>query len=169
MQNLATTPTIRNEEGTMLIHGRKHMDSAYFSAFSALAGAMVGGITTIITSWTTQRAQFRSARIAEERARRDELYGKFLDETARLYSHAMKEDTINHENLVGIFALRGRILLQSSTAVAKTADAIIKRLVTLYMTPNRSDADLWQDIEGSSDDLMVAFAQECRRDISGLN
>jgi hypothetical protein len=145
------------------------MDSASLSAFSALAGAMVGGVTTIITSWTTQRAQSRSARIAEERARRDELYGKFLDETARLYSHAMKEDTINHENLVGIFALRGRILLQSSAPVAKTADAIIKRLVAVYMTPNRSDADLWQDIENSSDDLMVAFAQECRRELSALN
>jgi hypothetical protein len=81
----------------------------------------------------------------------------------------MKEDTINHENLVDIFALRGRILLQSSAPVAKTADAIIKRLVALYMTPNRSDADLWRDIENSSDDLMVAFAQECRRDLSALN
>ena len=93
------------------------MDSAYLSALSALAGTMIGGVTTFLTSWTTQMAQARSARLSEERARRDQLYSKFLDETARLYSYAMSEDKINHENLVNIFALRGRILLQSSSSI----------------------------------------------------
>jgi hypothetical protein len=129
---------------------------------------MLGGISTIVASWTTQRAQSRSSRVAEERARRDEPYGKFLDETARLNSHAMKEDTVNHEHLVNIFALRGRILLQSPLPVSEAADAIMKRLVSLYMTPNRSDADFWQDIENSSNDLMVAFARACRVDLSSL-
>ena len=96
-------------------------------------------------------------------------YSKFLDETARLYSYAMSEDKINHENLVNIFALRGRILLQSSSSIVEAADAIIKRLVSLYMTPNRSDDDLLRDIENSSDDLMVAFAKVCRAELKLLN
>jgi hypothetical protein len=145
------------------------MDSAYLSALSALAGTMIGGVTTFLTSWTTQMAQARSARLSEERARRDQLYSKFLDETARLYSYAMSEDKINHENLVNIFALRGRILLQSSSSIVEAADAIIKRLVSLYMTPNRSDNDLLRDIENSSDDLMVAFAKVCRAELRLLN
>ena len=145
------------------------MDSAYLSALSALAGTMIGGVTTFLTSWTTQMAQARSARLSEERARRDQLYSKFLDETARLYSYAMSEDKINHENLVNIFALRGRILLQSSSSIVEAADAIIKRLVSLYMTPNRSDDDLLRDIENSSDDLMVAFAKVCRAELRLLN
>jgi hypothetical protein len=145
------------------------MDSAYLSALSALAGTMIGGVTTFLTSWTTQMAQARSARLSEERARRDQLYSKFLDETARLYSYAMSEDKINHENLVNIFALRGRILLQSSSSIVEAADAIIKRLVSLYMTPNRSDDDLLRDIENSSDDLMVAFAKVCRAELKLLN
>jgi hypothetical protein len=145
------------------------MDSAYLSALSALAGTMIGGVTTFLTSWTTQMAQARSARLSEERARRDQLYSKFLDETARLYSYAMSEDKINHKNLVNIFALRGRILLQSSSSIVEAADAIIKRLVSLYMTPNRSDDDLLRDIENSSDDLMVAFAKVCRAELRLLN
>jgi hypothetical protein len=145
------------------------MDSAYLSALSALAGTMIGGVTTFLTSWTTQMAQARSAHLSEERARRDQLYSKFLDETARLYSYAMSEDKINHKNLVNIFALRGRILLQSSSSIVEAADAIIKRLVSLYMTPNRSDDDLLRDIENSSDDLMVAFAKVCRAELRLLN
>ena len=145
------------------------MDPAYLSALSALAGTMIGGVTTFLTSWTTQMAQARSARLSEERARRDQLYSKFLDETARLYSYAMSEDKINHENLVNIFALRGRILLQSSPSIVEAADAIIKRLVSVYMTPNRSDDDLLQDIENSSDDLMVAFAKVCRAELRLLS
>ena len=137
--------------------------------FLALARAVIGGVTTFLTSWTTQMAQARSSRLSEERARRDQLYSKFLDETARLYSYAMSEDKINHENLVNIFALRGRILLQSSSSIVEAADAIIKRLVSLYMTPNRSDDDLLRDIENSSDDLMVAFAKVCRAELKLLN
>ena len=141
------------------------MDSAYLSAFSALAGTMIGGVTTFLTTWTTQTTQARSVRLAEERKRRDELYSKFLDETARLYSHAMSEDKVNHENLVGIFALRGRILLQSSSATIEATDAVIKRLVSIYMTPNRTDEDLMRDLENSSGDLMAEFARVCRAEL----
>jgi len=145
------------------------MDSTYLSAFSALAGTMIGGLTTFLTTWTTQVAQTRSARLAEERARRDELYSKFLEETSRLYSYAMSEDKVKHENLVNIFALRGRILLQSSPSVVEAADAIIKRLVTTYMMPNRTDEDLLRDLENSSDDLMAEFAKVCRSELRLLN
>lgn len=145
------------------------MDSAYLSAFSALAGTMIGGVTTFLSSWTTQMAQIRSARLTEERARRDDLYSKFLEETARLYSYAMSEDKINHEKLVNIFALRGRILLQSSSSTVEAADAIIKRLVSIYMQPNRTDEDLMRDLENTSNDLMVDFAKVCRAELRLLN
>ncbi len=147
----------------------RHMDSAYLSAFSALAGAMIGGVTTFLSSWTTQTAQIRSARLTEERSRRDDLYSKFLEETARLYSYAMSEDKINHDKLVNIFALRGRILLQSSPSTVEAADAIIKRLVSIYMKPNRTDEDLLRDLENTSDDLMVDFAKVCRAELRLLN
>ena len=145
------------------------MDSAYLSAFSALAGTIIGGATTFLTTWITHVSQSRLARLAEERARRDELYSRFLEETARLYSYAMSDDKIKHENLVNIFALRGRILLQSSPPTVEAADAIIKRLVSIYMTPNRTDDDLLKDLESSSDDLMVQFAKVCRAELRLLN
>jgi len=33
------------------------MNAAYFSAFAALAGSVIGGLTTFAAAWVTQRQQ----------------------------------------------------------------------------------------------------------------
>jgi hypothetical protein len=33
------------------------MDSAYFSAFAALTGSVIGGLTSLATSWLTEHTQ----------------------------------------------------------------------------------------------------------------
>jgi hypothetical protein len=104
------------------------MDSAYISTLSALAGTAIGSISSFASTWLTQHTQSRLARLTAERARRDELYSRFLDETARLYSHAVTEEKINFSTMVDIYAIRGRILLQSTAAVVESADAVIKAL-----------------------------------------
>jgi hypothetical protein len=47
------------------------MNLAYLSTISALAGTIIGGVTTFATSWLTHTAQLKSARLAAERARRE--------------------------------------------------------------------------------------------------
>src|SRR6266699_3404177 len=46
---------------------------AYLSALSAIAGSVLGGLTSSITTWLSQRAQARAGQIAREMSRRDEL------------------------------------------------------------------------------------------------
>ena|ERR1700722_11497896 len=144
------------------------MDTAYISTLSALAGSAIGGVTSFATSWVTQHTQSRIARMAAERARRDELYSKFLEETARLYSHAVTEEKIDYTNLVDIYAIRGRILLQSTPPVVESADAIIKTLINVYIAPNPSDRELLASLEDKSNDPMIAFAQACREELTAL-
>ena len=36
------------------------MDAAYISAISALAGSVIGGLTTALTTWLSQRSQARA-------------------------------------------------------------------------------------------------------------
>ena len=43
------------------------MDAAYISAFAALAGTAIGGLTSFVTSWMTQHSQARALRLASER------------------------------------------------------------------------------------------------------
>jgi hypothetical protein len=144
------------------------MDQAMMSTFSALAGTVVGGITSFATSWVTQAAQTRLARVTAERNRRSDMYGKFLDETARLYSHAVTEEKINYATLVDIYALRGRILLTSSERVGQCADRVIKGLIDLYSAPLRSDAEIRRTLDDLDQDPMIAFATECRRELAAL-
>jgi hypothetical protein len=54
------------------------MDVAYVSALSALAGSVVGGLTSGFTTWLSQRAQARAGRLAHEMSRREELFKDFI-------------------------------------------------------------------------------------------
>jgi hypothetical protein len=54
------------------------MDVAYVSALSALAGSVVGGLTSGISTLMSQRAQARAGRLAHDMSRREELYKDFI-------------------------------------------------------------------------------------------
>ena len=68
------------------------MDSAYLSALSALAGSATGAFSSFATSWLTQYSQERTQRAAQAMARREHLYGEFIEEASKLYT-----DAISHE------------------------------------------------------------------------
>ena len=44
------------------------MDAAYISALAALAGSLVGGLTSRFTTWQGQRAQARAGQLAHDKA-----------------------------------------------------------------------------------------------------
>ena len=68
------------------------MDTAYISAVAALAGSIIGGLTSLATSWVTQRTQARAGELTRNRRRREKLYGQFIDEASRLYIDALGRD-----------------------------------------------------------------------------
>jgi hypothetical protein len=51
-----------------------HMDASGITALAALAGAAIGGLTSVVASWLTQRAQARTQRLAQDQLRRQEIY-----------------------------------------------------------------------------------------------
>jgi hypothetical protein len=54
------------------------MDLAYISAFAALGGAAIGGLTFFATSWLNQQAQARSQQLTHKLTRQEELYKDFM-------------------------------------------------------------------------------------------
>src|SRR5262245_50580146 len=64
------------------------MDQAYFSALAALAGSAIGGMTSLATSWLSQRAQFREQELGHDLSRREDLYRDFNEAASRLYTDA---------------------------------------------------------------------------------
>ena len=65
------------------------MDVGYISALSALAGSVVGGLTSGITGWLNQRSVARAGHMAQELSRRQELYRIFIVAASKAYAEAL--------------------------------------------------------------------------------
>ena len=141
------------------------MEAAYISAFAALAGTAIGGLTSFATSWTTQHAQTRAQRIAGERETRAALFGRFLDEAAKLYSDALQSRRDDITGLIGIYALTNRIRLVSSPQVVEAADTVCRIIVDAYLAPNITIEEMRDNWIGKHVDPLRDFSEACRQEL----
>lgn len=114
------------------------MNPAYVSAFAALAGALIGGLTSFATSWLTQRTQLLGAQREAERAKLDALYSDFIAEAARLFGDALTHQKDDPSAFVQIIAMVGRMRLASDRTVIDAAMRVEDMLVNTYLGPNRT-------------------------------
>jgi hypothetical protein len=141
------------------------MDAAYISAFAALAGTAIGGLASFATSWVTQHAQSKAQRRAAERDSRAALFGRFLDEAAKLYADAMQNRRDDMSGLIGIYALASRIRLTSSPQVVEAADTVVRIIVDTYLSPNITLADMRANWIDRHIDPLRDFAEACRKEL----
>ncbi|MET0207628.1 MAG: hypothetical protein ABW220_01230 [Burkholderiaceae bacterium] len=144
------------------------MDQAYISTISALSGTVIGGLTSFATSWLVQHAQARAARLAVERTKREDLYGRFLDTLSLLYSDALSSEKMDYAKLVDAFALKGRVMLLSTAPVVDSADVCVKTLVDLYMGPRLTPEAVRAMMEHREGDIFRNFTQVCREELQKL-
>ena len=141
------------------------MNAAYVTAFAALAGTAIGGLASFATSWVTQQAATRAQRIAAERDARAVLFGRFLDEAARLYADALQNRRDDTSALIGIYALTNRIRLLSSTQVVDAADIVTRIIVDAYLAPNMTMAELRANWIDRHIDPLRDFSEACRKEL----
>jgi hypothetical protein len=142
------------------------LDPGYISAFSALAGAALGGLASFSTSWATQRNQFRQARHEAERAKLETLYGDFIVEASRLLGDALSHQKDDVLAMVGLAAMVGRMRLVSPNAVVAAADKVIERIIETYIAPNRSLHELRTYMREGHLDFLLEFGDACRADLA---
>ena len=141
------------------------MDAAYISAFAALAGSAIGGLTSFVTSWTTQHSQVRAQRLATEREARAALFGRFLEEAAKLYSDSMQNRRDDITGMVGIYALTNRIRLVSSPPVVEAADSVCRIIVDGYLAPNITMQEMRANWIDRHVDPLRDFSEACRQEL----
>jgi hypothetical protein len=141
------------------------MDAAYISALAALAGTAIGGLTSFATSWTTQQAQARAQRLAAERDARAALFGRFLDEAAKLYSEALQNRRDDIIGMIGIYALTNRIRLTSSPQVVEAADTVCRIIVDTYVAPNMTLEEMRENWIDRHVDPLRDFSEACRQEL----
>jgi membrane protein YqaA with SNARE-associated domain len=72
-------------------------------AFAALAGSVIGGLTTFAAAWVTQRQQANVQWFLQEKTRRQELYHRFIEEASKLYLDVLIHDEPAIPSLVSLY------------------------------------------------------------------
>jgi hypothetical protein len=142
------------------------LDPAYASAFSALAGAAIGGLASFSTSWLTQRTQIRHTQSEAERARLEALYSEFIAESARLLGDALSHQKDDIADMVGLYALVGRMRLVSSPAAVAAADQIILGIIETYQGPNLALHEMHEYVRAGRMNYLVEFGDAARADLA---
>src|SRR5580765_5138558 len=118
------------------------MDPGYASAIAALAGSMIGGMTSLTASWLTQHVQFRAQQRAADIRRREVLYEAFIEEAAKLYADAYGRNETEASKLVNLYALISKMRVLSSLGVVESADRAVRMIVETYLGPNKTFQDV---------------------------
>src|SRR5271166_5961010 len=113
------------------------MDAAYLSALSALAGSVVGGLTTGLSTWISQSVSAKAGLVSAHLARRQELFRDFIVSASRVYGEALTSNEPKIPELVELYALlsRMRVLCRPETVAA--GEKLMRTIVVAYRAPNR--------------------------------
>jgi hypothetical protein len=141
------------------------LDAGYVSAFFGLAGAIVGGLTSFVTSWITQRTQLIDKHREAGRIIRHELFKGFITEASRLYGDALSHEKDEVTDLVQLYALLANIRLLSSPAVVAAAEQVMEVIVDTYLAPNLSLLEIRNLAREGKLNFLLDFAKVSRADL----
>jgi hypothetical protein len=142
------------------------MDAAYISAVSALAGSVIGGLTTAFTTWLTQRSQARAGMIAHDLARREDLVKDFIAVASKTYGDALISNEPKLPELVDLYAMVSRMRAVGMPRTVERADAVMQAIIDTYFEPNQTIRDLREVVKsGSGVDPLRGFAEAAREEL----
>jgi hypothetical protein len=142
------------------------MNVAYLSALSAIAGSAVGGLTSTLTTWLSQRAQVRAGHLANEMSRRDDLYKDFIVAASKAYGEALMSSEPQVQELVALSALISRMRVLSLPRTVACAEKILDTTINAYFAPNKTIRELHELTKsGEGIDPLKEFSDTARDEL----
>jgi hypothetical protein len=114
------------------------MNASVITALAALAGAAIGGLTSVFASWLAQHAQARAQWAAQDKLRRQELYKEFIEAASKCYVDALQHDEADIPALIELYVRVGRMRILSSPKVVESAERVTRTVVDSYLVPNKT-------------------------------
>ena len=149
------------------------VDGAFMSALSALMGTLVGGVTSIATSWMGHRYQTQGRILLREKTERQALYKRFIQEAATLYVDALEHESTEIAKLVDIYATINHIRIVASPLVVEAANEAINDIIDAYSIENRTFADIKRSISDIREsirdgypDPLQKFSEACHLELN---
>ena len=145
------------------------MDTSVITAASALAGAAIGGFTSLVAAWWSHRVQAKAERLEHYQLRRQELYKEFIEQASELYIHALQSDKPDLSSLMRLYAEISRMRILFSSTVVNSADQIVKNIIRVYLEPNKTFPELRDMADSGSIDPLRNFSEACRAEAESLH
>jgi hypothetical protein len=145
------------------------MDVAYISALSALAGSVVGGLTSGFTTWLSQRAQAKAGQLALDLSRREELFKDFIVAASKAYGEAIVSNEPQLQEIIALYAMISRMRVLCLPPTVACADQIMVTTIGKYFEPNRTIRDLHELMKsGTEMDPLREFSEAAREELGGF-
>jgi hypothetical protein len=146
------------------------MDMAYVSALSALAGSVVGGVTTGMTAWFAGRAQARAARVDHQLMRRQDLYKEFIAAASNVYGEALVSSEPQLQELVALYGMIGRMRVLCAPRTVAAAERIMVATIEAFHAPNKTMIEVRDLIRsGTALDPLREFSEAARQELLSVS
>src|ERR1700730_1524212 len=145
------------------------MDVAYISALAALGGSVVGGMTTGVTTWLSQRVQARAGQLAREMSRRDDLYKDFIVAASKAYGDAILSSEPQIQEILALYAMISRMRLMSLPRTLACAEKVMDATLATYFDPNKTIRELHELTKsGVGIDPLKDFSEAARDEMQAF-
>src|SRR3984957_9306044 len=145
------------------------MDAAYLSALSALAGSVVGGLISGVTTWLSQRSQMRAGQLAREISRREGLYKDFIVSASKAYGDALMSNEPSIPELVDLYAMISRMRILCLPRTVACAEKILYETIDTYFAPNKTSRERYELMKnGAGIDPLKDFSEVARDELSAF-
>src|SRR6202047_4438611 len=138
------------------------MNASVISAFAALAGATIGGLTSVLASWLSQHAQAKAQWLPQEQLRPQKIYKEFIEAASKGNIPALQHDEPDIPALVELYVKVGRMRILSSPKVVESAEFVARRIVDTYLIPNKTFLELREMTNNGSLELLRVFSETRR-------
>jgi hypothetical protein len=148
------------------------IDPTLLSPVSALFGALVGGVATLLGAIYSQRSHDRVERVASEIAKREAVYADFVMSASNLLLNAYTRDDIalsgDEQRLIGLI---NRMRLFAPAEVIDGAEAVLRAIVEILLKPGIELRQLAKAALSKSldPDPLLAFSSICRKDLDRVH
>jgi len=143
------------------------MNISLISGFAALTGAAIGGLTSAVAAWFSQREMAQAQWFAVETSRRQDIYREFIEAAAKCYIDALQHGNPDYPGLVALYAKISRMRVLSSDEVVERAEWVAQKIMDTYAEPDKNFTDLRNMARGHAIDLLHDFSKACRAEYEG--
>jgi hypothetical protein len=94
------------------------------------------------------------------------LYSEFTAEATRLFGDALTRQNDNITDMIGLYAMLGRMRLTSARTVIDAATQVAHKIIETYLGPNHSLHEIREYASKGELDLLGEFGEVCRKELA---